>query len=386
MSETDQRPIIGRKEQIGFIGLLLSAFSAPFTMAFLIGAIADEFTNTTRGEIGTIATLELFSISILSIIISRNIHRINIKLVFTLGVLVIALGHSITIYSPNLETVYLARIISGFGSGAVVATIMANVAKAQNAQMTFALINSGVGAAGVLLSLIIPRVISEYGMDGAYLVHLIFSLFGFIFLLLISSKRNEEDKNKSVKIYKSKLGWIAMFGVAFAFFAHGGLLTFSERIGADLSISVITMGNVFAFGGLLTIFGPLISGIIGGKYGSMKPSVLFLTMMIISSFFVANAWSSIIFFIFVPIFGLLPIMWTPFFLGGMSNLDSSGKLAAAHPAFVTMGGAIGPMVMGYISDYGGFTLVGWVAMTVILISIPMVIAGTNQSDKATQNI
>ncbi len=386
MSETDQRPIIGRKEQIGFIGLLLSAFSAPFTMAFLIGAIADEFTNTTRGEIGTIATLELFSISILSIIISRNIHRINIKLVFTLGVLVIALGHSITIYSPNLETVYLARIISGFGSGAVVATIMANVAKAQNAQMTFALINSGVGAAGVLLSLIIPRVISEYGMDGAYLVHLFFSLFGFIFLLLISSKRNEEDKNKSVKIYKSKLGWIAMFGVAFAFFAHGGLLTFSERIGADLSISVITMGNVFAFGGLLTIFGPLISGIIGGKYGSMKPSVLFLTMMIISSFFVANAWSSIIFFIFVPIFGLLPIMWTPFFLGGMSNLDSSGKLAAAHPAFVTMGGAIGPMVMGYISDYGGFTLVGWVAMIVIMISIPMVVAGTNQADKAIQNI
>ena len=386
MSETDQRPIIGRKEQIGFIGLLLSAFSAPFTMAFLIGAIADEFTNTTRGEIGTIATLELFSISILSIIISRNIHRINIKLVFTLGVLVIALGHSITIYSPNLETVYLARIISGFGSGAVVATIMANVAKAQNAQMTFALINSGVGAAGVLLSLIIPRVISEYGMDGAYLVHLIFSLFGFIFLLLISSKRNEEDKNKSVKIYKSKLGWIAMFGVAFAFFAHGGGGTLSERIGADLSISVITMGNVFAFGGLLTIFGPLISGIIGGKYGSMKPSVLFLTMMIISSFFVANAWSSIIFFIFVPIFGLLPIMWTPFFLGGMSNLDSSGKLAAAHPAFVTMGGAIGPMVMGYISDYGGFTLVGWVAMIVIMISIPMVVAGTNQADKAIQNI
>ena len=386
MSETDQRPTIGRKEQIGFIGLLLSAFSAPFTMAFLIGAIADEFTNATRGEIGTIATLELFSISVLSIIVSRNIYRINMKIVFVVGVLVVALGHLITIYSPNLEIVYIARIIAGIGSGIIVATIMANVAKAQNAQMTFALINSGVGAAGVLLSLVIPRVISHYGMDGAYLIHFIFSLFGFMFLMLIPSRRNLDSKNKSVKIYKGKLGWIAMFGVAFAFFAHGGLLTFSERIGADLSISVVTMGNVFAFGGLLTIFGPLISGIIGGKYGSMKPSVLFLVLMIIGSFFVANAWSPVVFFIFVPIFGLLPIMWTPFFLGGMANLDSTGKLAAAHPAFVTMGGAIGPMVMGYISDYGGFTFVGWVSMIVILISIPMVIAGTNQADKATQNI
>ena len=60
MSETDQRPIIGRKEQIGFIGLLLSAFSAPFTMAFLIGAIADEFTNATRGEIEQLRHLNYF--------------------------------------------------------------------------------------------------------------------------------------------------------------------------------------------------------------------------------------------------------------------------------------------------------------------------------------
>ena len=62
MSETlDQKPTIGPKEQIGLIGLLLSAFSAPFTMAFLIGAVADEFVNSTRGEIGTIATLESVS-------------------------------------------------------------------------------------------------------------------------------------------------------------------------------------------------------------------------------------------------------------------------------------------------------------------------------------
>ena len=58
----------------------------------------------------------------------------------------------------------------------------------------------------------------------------------------------------------------------------------------------------------------------------------------------------------------------------MANLDPTGRLAAAHPAFVTMGGAIGPMIMGYISDYGGFSLVGWVAMIIILISIPMVVS------------
>ena len=382
MSDTlDQKPIIGRKEQIGLIGLLLSAFSAPFTMDFLIGAVADEFVNSTRGEIGTIATLELFSISIVSILISRNTHRINRRLVFIIGAIIIAIGHSLTIYASDLNTVFIARIISGLGSGAIVATIMATIAKAQNAQMTFALLNSGVGAAGVLLSLVIPRIINLYGMDGAYFVHLIFSLFAFLFILLISFEKDSVEEKVIIQPYKGKLGWIAMFGVAFAFFAHGGLLTFSERIGSDLSISVITMGNVFAVGGLLTIVGPLIAGIIGGRFGSMRPSIFFLILMVAGSFFVANAWSPIIFYIFVPVFSLLPIMWTPFFLGGMANLDSTGRLAAAHPAFVTMGGAIGPMIMGYISDYGGFSLVGWVAMIIILISIPMVVSGTREADQ-----
>ena len=113
----------------------------------------------------------------------------------------------------------------------------------------------------------------------------------------------------------------------------------------------------------------------------MRPSVLFLTLMIFAAFFVANAWNPVIFFIAIPIFGLLPIMWTPFFLGGIAGLDSSGRLAAAHPAFVTMGGAIGPMLMGYVSDYGGFSAIGWVAMFFILVSIPMVIIGTNAADQ-----
>ena len=50
MSETlDQKLIIGPREQIGLIGLLLSAFSAPFTMAFLIGAVAEN-SSTRQGE------------------------------------------------------------------------------------------------------------------------------------------------------------------------------------------------------------------------------------------------------------------------------------------------------------------------------------------------
>ena len=351
---SEQKPILKIKDQIGLIGVLLAAFSAPITMAFNIGAVADHFVNSSRGEIGTMATLELFSISLVSIIVSRNTHLVKSRLPFLVGGLIVVIGHLLTIYARDLNMIFLARVVSGLGSGAIVASVMVMIVRGQNALMTFALLNSGVGVAGVLLSLIVPRIISTHGMEGAYFVHLIFSLFIFAFIPLISSLGDKKEEQLQFSPYTGKAGWIAMFGVAFAFFAHGGLLTFAERIGAGLSISTITMGNAFAVGGILTIIGPLIAGFIGSRYGSMRPSVFFLTLMIFVAFFVANAWNPMIFFIAIPIFGLLPIMWTPFFLGGIANLDSSGRLAAAHPAFVTMVGSIGPFLMVYFSDYVGF--------------------------------
>ena len=70
MSELLQtQKLITPKNQIGLIGLLLCAFSAPLIMPLNIIAIAQKFVNATNGQIGTIATFEALSISVASIIL-----------------------------------------------------------------------------------------------------------------------------------------------------------------------------------------------------------------------------------------------------------------------------------------------------------------------------
>jgi fucose permease len=46
-----------------------------------------------------------------------------------------------------------------------------------------------------------------------------------------------------------------------------------------------------------------------------------------------------------------------------------------------MGGAAGPVVMGYVSDWQGFTAIGWVVLTTILIGIPMISKALIEADK-----
>ena len=46
-----------------------------------------------------------------------------------------------------------------------------------------------------------------------------------------------------------------------------------------------------------------------------------------------------------------------------------------------MGGAAGPVVMGYISDWQGFTGIGWVVLITILIGIPMISMALVEADR-----
>ena len=157
--------LITPKNQIGLIGLLLCAFSAPLIMPLNIIAISERFIDATNGQIGAIATFETLSISIASIILSRIVNSLDRKKIFLVASVLVILGNILTIFSPSLGFLIFSRIIAGIGSGAIVATVVATIARGSNAQMTFALLNSGVGVMGILLPFCLPIIIASNGMN-----------------------------------------------------------------------------------------------------------------------------------------------------------------------------------------------------------------------------
>ena len=52
-----------------------------------------------------------------------------------------------------------------------------------------------------------------------------------------------------------------------------------------------------------------------------------------------------------------------------------------HPAFSTMGGAAGPVVMGYTIDMAGFTSIGWVLIVMVIVGTPLISLGLIEADK-----
>lgn len=366
--------------------LFMTAFAAPLTVAFNIGTIISTF-DASRTEAGLVMTAEGVTVSIASLVSSRLITKFYLKTILFAGLSFVILGNALTLLATDIPTMIGCRILAGVGIGTVVSAVMATAARTPKPEMTFGWVNGCAGAFISILGLSVPFVILRGGLDGAYGLYTALSLVGMLLLLLIPNSKapvhkaaasSDDDKPKS-KLGASA-GWIALIGLGIFFFGQSGIAAFIERIGASIDVSISTVGTIFFFGGLLTIVGPIAAGVVGSRFGATRPLALIGTLVCIAVLGIAIGGEKMSFYLSVPMIMILPAIMLPSFLGGLAVVDPTGRLAGAHPAFATMGGALGPVAAGAVADVGGFGSLGWFVVAVLIAGLTLMSAATFKAD------
>jgi MFS family permease len=166
---------------------------------------------------------------------------------------------------------------------------------------------------------------------------------------------------------KLMIGWLGLVGLGIIFLGHGTLALFIVKIGRAVPLIPEEIGYVFMAGSLVGVGLPLLAGYIGTRMNALVPVVTILLVVIVSAVLLSAANTPIKFFIFAPLFAILPVAIMPIFLGCLSRVDPTGSLAGSHAAFVLIGGATAPFAGGALSDLGGFTLNGWFVVGCVLV-------------------
>lgn len=366
---------------VGLITVLLMGFAGPIAMPYNIGGMVVEF-GASQGEAGLVATIELAAISLSSIAVAQMVDRFDRRALALIGLALIAIANGLCLTVADIETLKYFRALSGIGSGTLVAAVMATAAQSDNPEMTFGWVNGAVGAALIFLSLLVPPALTAFGLSGAYGLYLILAFGAVPFLLLVpKGQKAAGGSHAAAKGGGGLIGWLALIGLGAVFLAHGGVLLFAERIGAGISLSVEQVGYALSIGGALTIIGPIAAGTMGARFGTLGPVVLTGILLIIAGYLVTNSDGPAMFFGSVPVFMVVPLAMLPIFLGGLSVLDPTGRLAASHAAFVTMGGALGPVITGRIADASGYSAVGWFAIAVFAGGIILMTLAARRADQ-----
>ncbi len=385
---------------VALTAMMLLSFAAAIAMPFNITGIVEAFT-VTNTVAGLVATIEMGGVAISSLIFAQIAPRLNPRRVYVIGVATIIALNIATIWAPTIEFLYVVRGLVGLFAGAMVATVMSTAGRSRTPEATFGVINSAVGVMGMALSLILPQALklhtlelSTYDLgheglglstvDGLYFVYLCCAGLALLFIRFVpvppkvEAPAGGETSAPALPI----TGWLALLGLGIIFFGHGTLTMFIISVGVEqVGLSAERVGLVFMFGGVFGIVAPLAAGYIGTKFKAMIPTLIIVVAVMIFGMLLSQASTPMEFYASAPFFAMMPIAMMPIVLGALARVDPTGRLTGAHPAFITLGGALAPLVGGAISTTGNYSTNGFSVVICGVVGTLLLVAAIRTADR-----
>ena len=368
---------------VGGIMILIAGNSPATILPFIVGTLEDGF-SLTKYQVGFIVSSELLSIAFSSIIFGSLISRLNLKLTSFLGLFLIIGSYLFCSTIVDHSVLQLTRIISGIGSGLLIATghnILSSSKNPDFSYATFTLAASLCGAAFV----IVAGITSE---EGGY--QYLFSTFGYIFLffaaaliLINSSVLKPITKTLSNESNKSPVVVLLILGVIFFSLPSGGMWAFNERLGIEIGLGQSEIGIVLFYSLIAGLLAPVLVWLIGNNYGRKKPLLICLSAILFCFFLILLTMDKLYYWIGNILWNFTVTVAVIYVLAAAAHLSKDGKLASWINAVSLLSQASAPLLFGFILTNLSFIyLLPFLAIS-LSISILCILFTKNRLDEAT---
>jgi len=357
------------------VTIFLSINNLIYNVLFIVLGSAAELKGYSVQEIGLLGSVYLAGQVIANFSSVLWVRRLNWKVVIGYSTAISVL--SLCLASFANYTLFLVLLgITGLASGAALACVMCCISGMKNPARAYSL--------GLILQMLIAGVVTyvlqvyitpDFGYSG-----LLYSIAGVFALTLLfvktipstdarGIKANDEINTGTKKKAPVSLGAIfALFGIAFYFMSQTGIWGFLERIGnsknMDGEFIGITLGVVL----ILCSVGAAIAMKVGNRIGIISPmfiGILFSTFALLLWYISDDKW---VYSIAALIFASVWNFCLPYQLLAVTQTDTDGRYAAMIPAFQSVGGAMGPAMVGVLVFNDNYNYVYLMAFATTVIS------------------
>jgi len=337
------------------LGLSISSFSLIFT----IGAITNSF---------------------MSPIIGKLISKVPLKVIMSIGALLAGGGFFCYAFAKQIWMFYLIAIIVGIGISCLttipIATTLTHWFKDKKGT-ALGIATSGAGTGSFIWMQIVSRMLMRFSYQATYailgLIILVVCLPLALFIMTIPPDTTIEAKQKE-KVAHPKIHWshqLILFAIGLFLLGVciSGTKMHIQPYLTTLNHPLTFNANVGSTQSVFALLGSLIGGYVFDKLSLRKSVLIFVSMALISYICLIFGNFQPLLFIFAALFGLclclpsvLPTYGTSALFG---QVHYSMYLGFINMIF-TLGGALGPVISGFIADHLTYNLV-WVIYFVITI-------------------
>ena len=362
--------------------ILFSSFAAISGVGLLSYAALPLLLSSTminldlnKESVGILYSLEFIAAALSSIIIAPKIGKINRTKIAFVGAFIVIAGNLASGLWSNYEALLLIRPFTGIGAGLALASGNATIANAKHPAKIAGMMNVLFAALLALLMLYLSYLDQYWGIQGIYF-GLAAVTFSFLFFLRLMPQRSTQHDSETVsnKINSTgifSMAGIAIFAVFFMFTLRDSMAwAFADRIGNAVGYSSNEMGQLLSLTAFIGLVGPIITAIIGFKFGVKFPLLLGVIFAGLTSYAVFLSPE-------LPyLFRGSVLVWTAGYFFAISyltayaaTLDLDGRIVAASGSAMVLGVAAGPALAGYLITKGGYDLAAWATLVLVVSMI-----------------
>ncbi len=387
MAERESSPLVAARKPKFFygyivvmaaIGIQVIAFGIFNTFGVFFKPIQNEF-GWSRATISGAGSIRSLIFGLLAIIVGSLNDRFGPRITMTVCGFFFGLGHLLMSRVNSIGQLYLFYgVIVGVGASALDVVLLSTVARwfVKKRGMISGITKAGTGLGMLIMPLVASRLISAYGWDTAYVVLgsiILIVVIPLAFLLRRDPGEMQllpdgEEQINAAGLDSAEAGfslreasrtrqlWTICAVYLTIIFCAQTILVHIAPHAVDLGISATDAAIIVSVVGGVSIAGRLVMGNAGDRIGNKRAMVICFALLVAALSWLQFARELWMLYLFAAVYGFAHggffALLSPL-IAGLFGTRSQGTTLGIVLFGGQIGGAIGPLLTGYIFDTRG---------------------------------
>lgn len=323
---------------------------------------------------GMIVTLFLLGATFASMFFASKFNSFQPKKLVSLGFFIAGLCFFACI--PTHQLVYLAilHFIGGIATGMALSLTHGTMGRSLNPHKMFGIAGIAIGIFGLIFMSSALPIIQKWGGTALFtLLGIIMLIASFISALCFpqsASPSNKIDAKQNIENTPiNRTVWFLIGGVVFFAITQSMTISFYERLGAFHGFNQGAITAALIIYGVVALIPAPLATLFQYKFKATNIICIAPILQALSVFIITHTNQYELYVIFGSMMILVLIFTHTFIFGLLAQLDPTGRAAAATPAMLMLGAALGPILGGTLVKFYGFTSLGSAAIVLVILQL-----------------
>ncbi|WP_417723002.1 MFS transporter [Salipiger sp.] len=341
-----------------------------------VGALIARFGFGPR-EAGALVTLFLIGAVLASVLTARNFTRLPRKALAVAGFALAAVAFLLASRQTAFLPLAALHLLGGMANGVALSLVHGTMGRSGNPHRLFAIAGVGLGLFGVIYMGAVPPLLLQHGGAALFLSFGAIMAVATLAMLLAFPDAGDRTEGAAPRSPFAPGVLAVVAGVSLMTFNQAMVFSFVEVIGTARGFAPQAIVGTLIALGLVNFAGPaplaaLLEKRLPARRVVMAGPVVQAALALALTFATAFAvWAPV-----AAVFVAVQIFTHTFAFGLLARMDKSGRAAAATPAMLMTGSALGPIVGGMLMESLGIGALGVMAVGIAALSVTCFARGT----------